>query len=363
MDKLNLMTGSAEEVGARLQENYERMLESSRRWAEILTFDPVPQTGLTPKDVVWRKNKARLYRYVSTDGVKHKTPLLMIYALINKPYILDLIPGMSLIEYLVAEGFDVYMLDWGEWEWEDRNICFGDLVDDYITRAVRKVCTISGANEISLLGYCMGGTITTMYAALYPSPKIKNMIYLAAPIDFTNAGLSSVWLQEPDFNPDRVANTFELIPKDFIDFGVKMLRPVTNFWGTYTRLWRSIDEGTPIAAWKALDKWVNDNTNFPGGAYRQWIRDLYQGNKLVKKEFYIKGKMVDMANIESNLLVMAGERDHLVLPGQASAIVEHVASTDKTYRVFPVGHGGLVFGNFAKRESYPVISSWLAERS
>ena len=358
-----MMSGTAEEVGAKLQENYERMLESSRKWAEILTFDPVPQTGLTPKDIVWRKNKARLYRYISKDGIKHKTPLLMIYALINKPYILDLIPGMSLVEYLVEQGFDVYMLDWGDWEWEDRDICFGDLVDDYIVRAVRKVCQISQTDEISLLGYCMGGTITTMYASLYSSPKIKNIIYLAAPIDFEDAGLSSIWLQLPDFNPDRVADTFGLIPKDFIDAGVKMLRPINNYWGTYTRLWRTIDEGTPIAAWKALDKWVNDNSNFPGKAYRQWIKELYQYNKLVKNEFYIKAQVVDMANIEANLLVMAGEKDHLVLPEQARAIMDYASSKDKTYKVFPVGHGGLVFGSYAKRESYPVISGWLAERS
>ena len=172
MSRLRILSGSPDEVGALLQENYDRMLDSSRKWAELLTFDPDPQTGMTPKDVVWRKNKARLYRYVNNQGIKHKTPLLMIYALINKPYILDLIPGMSLVEYLVEQGFDVYMLDWGDWEWEDRDLSFCDLIDNYITRAVRKVAQISESSEISLLGYCMGGTITTMYASLYPEPLI-----------------------------------------------------------------------------------------------------------------------------------------------------------------------------------------------
>jgi polyhydroxyalkanoate synthase len=363
MSRLRILSGSPDEVGALLQENYDRMLDSSRKWAELLTFDPDPQTGMTPKDVVWRKNKARLYRYVNNQGIKHKTPLLMIYALINKPYILDLIPGMSLVEYLVEQGFDVYMLDWGDWEWEDRDLSFCDLIDNYITRAVRKVAQISESSEISLLGYCMGGTITTMYASLYPEPLIKNIIYVAAPIDFQNAGLSSVWLQDPEFDPDRVADTFQLIPKDFIDFGVKMLRPVNNFWGTYTRLWKSIDDGTPIAAWKALNKWVNDNSNFPGAAYRQWIKELYQGNKLVKKEFYLRGRLVDMANIKANLLVLSGENDHLVLPHQTKTILDHASSTDKTYKEFPVGHGGIVFGRFAKREPYPFMAEWLAERS
>jgi polyhydroxyalkanoate synthase len=160
-----------------------------------------------------------------------------------------------------------------------------------------------------------------------------------------------------------VTDTFALVPRDFIDLGVKMLRPVKNFWGTYTRLWKSIDEGTPVLAWKALNKWVNDNVNFPGEAYRQWIKDLYQHNKLVKNEFQIKRQLVRMDNIKSSLLVMAGENDHLVLPHQCRAIIDAASSADKTYHEFPVGHGGLVFGSYARREVYPVITDWLAARS
>jgi polyhydroxyalkanoate synthase len=154
-----------------------------------------------------------------------------------------------------------------------------------------------------------------------------------------------------------------LIPKDFIQLGVMMLKPVNNFLSTYTRLWKNVDDGTSVVAWKALDKWVNDNVHFPGQAFREWIKDLYQENKLVKNEFIIKGSMINLANIKSNLLVMAGEKDHLVLPAQSEAIMNCVSSEDKTYQVHPVGHGGLVFGNYARTKSYPVITEWLAERS
>lgn len=205
--------------------------------------------------------------------------------------------------------------------------------------------------------------MTTMYAALYDTPVIKNIMYLAAPIDFADAGLSSIWLQAPGFDADKIADTFELIPKEFIDTGVKMLRPITNYLGTYTRLWKSIDEGTPIEAWKALNKWVDDNVNFPGKAYRQWIREMYQENKLMKKEFRINGRIVDMGSIESAILVLAGEKDHLVLAGQTQGILDACSSRDKTYKEFPVGHGGLVFGSYAKQNVYPVITDWLAQRS
>lgn len=363
MKKIELLHGSPEEVGSQLQKNMERLMESTRRWAQILAYDPQPQTGMTPKDIVWRKNKARLYRYIAPEGIQYQTPILFIYALINKPYILDLIPGMSLIEHMVNQGFDVYLLDWGEFQWEDRHLSFTDLVYDYIARAVAKVVQISGCDQVSLAGYCMGGTITTIYAALFDTPKIRNILYLAAPIDFEDLGLSSIWLKAPEFDPDKVADTFQLVPKHFIDTGVKMLRPVRNFWGTYTRLWKSIDEGTPIEAWKALNKWVNDNVNFPGNAYRQWIKDFYQENKLMKGQLRIKGQVVDMNSITASLLVLAGEKDHLVLPHQTEGIIKHSSSQDKTFEVFPVGHGGLVFGNYAKNNVYPVISQWLAQRS
>jgi len=358
-----LLTGSAEEVGAELKKSYDRMLSSTKKCMEILQFDPDPQTGLTPKDVVWKKNKARLYRYVSPQGYQHRIPILMIYALINKPYILDLIPGMSLVEHLLDAGFDVYLLDWGDFDWEDRNLTYGNLVYDYIARAVQKVSQISNANELTMLGYCMGGTMASMYTALLPQSKIKNMVLLSAPIDFKEAGVQSAWMRAPGYDADRIADTYQLIPRDFIDYGVKMLRPGTNYWGTYTRLWKCVDEGTPVEAWKALNKWVNDNINFPGEAYRQWVKDLYQANKLVNNQFMVQGKRVDLTKIESNLLVMAGQKDHLVLPYQARAVLDYVSSQDKIFYELPVGHGGLVFGNYAKQNSYPVISGWLAERS
>lgn len=357
-----LLSGSAEEVGLKLQENYDRLLESTRRWAEMLAFDPDPRTGCSPRHTVWRKNKARLYRYISPHGYKHQTPILMVYALINKAYILDLIPGMSLVEYLVDEGFDVYLLDWGSFAWEDRDLSYGDLVFDYIARAVKKVCQTSDSPDLSILGYCMGGTMASMYAALFPRPRIRNLLLLAAPIDFTEAGISSIWLKTPHFDADRVADTFHLIPREFIDMGVKMLKPLNNYWGTYTRLWKSIDEGTPVEAWKALNKWVNDNVHFPGEAYRQWIKDLYQENQLVKDQFMIRGHLIKLSQIKSNLLVMAGEKDHLVLPHQTRAALKHMSSPDQTYHEYPIGHGGLVFGNYARKEVYPVISAWLAQR-
>lgn len=346
------------------QESYTKMMNSTRKWIEAVNIEPSPATGLSPKEIVWRKNKSKLYRYISPyKEYTYKTPLLMTYALINKPYILDLAPQMSVVEHLIQKGFDVYLLDWGEFCWEDRHLGFEDFVHKYIARAVEKVCQISDTNIISMLGYCMGGTMNAMYAGLEKRPEIKNMIFLATPIDFADSAVAGKWLNSPDFDIDKICNSLELIPSKFIDVGVKMLRPIDNFCSTYTRLWKTIDEEKPYYNWKLLDKWVNDNISFPGVAFRQWVKDLYQDNKLIKDEFKLHQQQVKLSNIEASLLVLAGEKDHLVLPEQTTAILDCSSAQDKTYAPFPVGHGGLVFGGLAQREVYPYLAKWLAERS
>lgn len=363
-DKKDFIAGSADEVGKKLQENYDHLLAATKKWAEILAYDPWPQTGVTPKEVVWRKNKSKLYRY-SGEGLKHRIPVLFTYALINKAYILDLTPGMSMVERLVKDGFDVYLLEWGDFEWEDRKLTLADFVYKYIARAAQKVAQLSHSEEISIVGYCMGGTMATMYASLFPRPIVRNLVLLAAPLRFdVGAGTETRWLETAfGHDVDKLVDTFELIPKEFVDIGVKMLKPVNNFIGTYSRLWKMVEEGVPVDNWKVLNKWVDDNINFPGGAYRQWINDCYHENKLVKGEFRLRGNAVNLGRITANLLVMAGVNDHLVRPPQAQAAMDALSSLDKEYHEFPIGHGGLVFGKVAREQVYPLLSEWLGARS
>src|SRR5438105_435295 len=151
-------------------------------------LEKVP-TGQTPREAIWTKNKSTLYHYVPQREQRHRTPLLLIYALINRPYILDLQPGASFVEYLVQQGFEVYLLDWGDWGPEDRHVSIDNLVVDYIGRAVRKTQRHAGTQSISLFGYCIGGILTTIYSARYPQAPLRNVIFLASPVDFSDGGL------------------------------------------------------------------------------------------------------------------------------------------------------------------------------
>ncbi len=347
------------------QSDFDSTFKKYRTGMQIILEGAKADTGQTPKEVIWTKNKAKLYRYEPMVEKRFPVPILLIYALINRPYVLDLMPGNSLVEYLVSHGFDVYMLDWGTPGDEDKKLSFEDYVLDYIPRAVKKVLRASQAEEITLVGYCMGGTMTAMYAALFPDKPLRNLVLLTAPIDFTpdDMGLFGLMTSEKYLNPDRVVEAFGNVPGDLIDTGNRMVRPVTNYVGTYVTMWDRIMQDKSMDTWLAMSKWVNDGVAFPGEAFRMWIRDFYQQNKLVKGEIKLRGRQVDLSNITCPVLNIAGKKDHICTLPQAEATMQHINSQDKEFFIVDAGHVGLLTGSEAKKVLWPKLFTWLELRS
>lgn len=336
-------------------------IDRLQKFCQVLT-KAQPDTGLTPKEVIWRKNKAKLYRFSLPDAeVKQRVPVFMVYAMINKPYILDLEPGNSFVEYLVREGFDVYMLDWGEAGYEDRRNGFADYLFDYLHKAIDRACAHSGQSQVTMFSYCMGGTIGSMYTALFPE-RVKNLVVLAAPIDFRHAPLYNKWLDEKSFDVDKLVETYGNVPSQMIDFGNKMLKPLTNFVNPIMHLYSNVNNESFVRNWQLLNKWVNDGTDFPGQAYREWIRDFYQQNKLIKGEIVLRGRRVDLSTICCPVLILTAATDHIAPCSQTRALLELVSSTDKQENHYNVGHVSLVFGGTARKRVYPETTAWLRER-
>jgi poly[(R)-3-hydroxyalkanoate] polymerase subunit PhaC len=347
------------------QSDFDSTFKKYRTGMQIILEGAKADTGQTPKEVIWTKNKAKLYRYEPMVEKRFPVPILLIYALINRPYVLDLMPGNSLVEYLVSHGFDVYMLDWGVPGDEDKKLSFDDYVLDYIPRAVKKVLRASQAEEITLVGYCMGGTMTAMYAALFPGKPLRNLVLLTAPIDFTpdDMGLFGLMTNVKYLNPDRVVEAFGNVPGDLIDTGNRMVRPVTNYVGTYVTMWDRIMQDKSMDTWLAMSKWVNDGVAFPGEAFRMWIRDFYQQNKLVKGEIKLRGRQVDLSTITCPVLNIAGKKDHICTLPQAEATMQHINSHDKEFFVIDAGHVGLLTGSEARKVLWPKLFTWLELRS
>jgi polyhydroxyalkanoate synthase len=342
----------------------EEALEKHAEGVQAMLENAGTRTGQTPRQVIWEKNKAKLYRYQPSAEKKHPVPILMVYALINRPYVLDLLPGNSFIEYLTGQGFDVYLLDWGVPADEDADLDFEHLILDYMPRAVKKVLRTSAADEYTLLGYCMGGTMSTMYASLFPE-HLKNIVLLTTPIDFApdKTGLLGLLTDEKHLNPDLLVESFGNIPGELIDDAMRMLKPVSNYVGVHAAMWECVLEEKPLDAWKAMNKWTRDVSPFPGAAFRTWIKEFYQQDKLVKGKVRLRGREVNVSNITCPVLNIAGEKDHICPLPQAEATIDLVSSEDKEFFVLDAGHVGLLTGRTAKKDLWPKVGSWLEARS
>ena len=323
--------------------------------------------GLTPKETVWTLNKARLYHYTSArpPEERHPVPLLLVYALINKPFIFDLAPGRSFIEYMVDQGFDMYLLDWGAPGPEDQGITFDDYVTDYLSRAVRKVQRLSPSGEVSMLGYCLGATLTVVYAALYPDAPIRNILLLTAPLDFSEQpeGSMALWLEEERLDVDRLLGAFGNVPGELIRFWAKMLKPAENFVGAYVNVWKNLDDEQAVRGWQAINRWVEDVIPFAGAAFRQFVLEYVRGNELIQGQHEIKGQRVDLAKIRAPLLNIVAQYDHLVARSQSESIMDLISSQDKELRVIPSTHVGIMASGRARYKLWPEIMDWLAPRS
>ena len=343
------------------QAAYERTIAGTN--AVIKSLD-VP-VGLSPKDLVWSLNKTKLYRYRPSPKAEkqHRIPLLLVYALINKPFILDLVPGRSFVEHLLDSGFDVFLLDWGSPGAEDVTITFDDYVTNYLYRAVRKVLRLSGADEVSLLGQCLGATLTVTFAALYPEVPLRNIILLTAPLDFSGPPASSMVMWLEDLDVDKLVDSLGNVPGEMIRHWAKLLKPVENFVGVYVNLYKLLGDQNAVWSWQAINRWVEDVVPVAGEAFRQFAVDYVEKNKLFRGKHIINGRRADLANIRASLLNIIAKYDHLVSPSQAMTIMDLVSSTDKELKVIPSTHVGIVISRRAKHQLWPEVSAWLGDRS
>jgi len=346
-------------------DQWHQAFKNLQTFNRLLTTDA--KVAQTPKQLLWTLNKAKLYRYtpVLPPEQRHKIPLLLVFAVMNRPHVLDLRPGHSFVEYMLAHGYDVYLLDWGIPGPEDCEIKYDDYTLEYLPRVVRKLKSVSGANEFSMLGWCLGALISTMYASLRPDDGLRNLLLLTAPLDFTDksAGGFSRWVSQPAFDPDKIVDVFGNMPGEMIDAGAKMLKPVENMVGSYLNLWDNIDNPSRVEAWHAMNTWVRDIIPMPGAAYRQLINDFYKENRLIEGKLTLRGEPVELGRLRANLFNVIAESDHITPPCQSERVMDLVGSQDKEVFRVKGGHIGIMAGRGAEKNTWPHIDAWLGARS
>jgi polyhydroxyalkanoate synthase subunit PhaC len=347
------------------------------------------ETGVTPNEVVWTKNKARLHRYWPANGAvggRRPVPVLLIYGFVLKPYIFDLVPGNSLVEYLVQEGFDVYLLDFGISGAEDAGLSLEDLVLDYLPDAVQAVLETSGAAEVSLFGQSQGGTLSAMYAALFPDGPLKNLVLLSAPTEFAppRPGLFGLWTLATRnsgafFDPAIVPRFIGNLPTDLASQVINTAAasqaagigaapwPFGHPGGVYVAALREArglaESDVAMRSWLAVCKWVDDAAPFPGESFRRWVRDFYQRNDLVTGRMELRGSRVDLSNIRCAVLNVSGTWDYVVPPSQTKATTALASGPDQESVSLNAGHVGMLVGPAAVGSLWPRLHQWLAPRS
>ena len=343
---------------------FEEALTTQRKLAAALqTLRNVDDVhfGVTDKEEVYREDKLVVYRFKGERPPTAKVPILIVYALVNRPYMVDLQDDRSLVKNLLAHGEDVYLIDWGYPDRADRWLTLDDYINGYIARSVDAVAKRSGVNKINLLGICQGGTFSLCFSAIHPD-KVKNLITMVTPVDFhTSDNMLSNWTR--DLDVDLFVDTLGNIPADLMNQCYLMLKPVRLNQQKYIGLVDILDDKVELENFLRMEKWIFDSPDQAGEAFRQFIKDFYQGNKLIKGGLKIGTHEVHLGNITMPVLNVFAEQDHLVPPSASRVLGEHIGTHDYTHVAFRGGHIGIYVSSRAQREVPSAIHDWLAKRA
>lgn len=339
-----------------------RTLERTRRTPEILLGLHDPEVGLTPKDTLYARGAARLYRYRPMTDEVYRVPILFVMSLVSKSYILDLAPGQSFVEYLLKQGYDIYMIDWGVPRAEDHTLRLEDYVLDMLPRCVEEMQRTSGQEDFSFLGYCMGGIFGLTYAAAFPESGLRNLACVATPVDFDGMGLLKRWADPQFFDVDQLVDTYGNVPAAFIRTSLEMLRPLERMAG-YMRLWENLWDPQYVYNWRIRYNWAQDQIAFPGETFRQMTKELMWNNKLIGGELQLGGRCINLQNVRCSVMNAMAQFDHIAPYEATKPMLDAVGSHDKQELVARGGHVSLIAGANAITRLWPTMDQWLSVRS
>jgi polyhydroxyalkanoate synthase len=303
-----------------------------------------PKVGQTPKDVVWRRHKAQLWRY-RNDDVRYAPPVVIVHSLVSRSYVLDLYPGNSAIAYLLSQGLDVHLLDWGVADEAEAGNTLETYTDGYLPEALDAV-----GGEVTLLGYCFGGVLSLLAAARGGLP-IRNLICMATPVDFSGMRAITALVREGRLEPDELIDSTGNVPPEAVESAFRLLKPTAEY-SQYATLWENLWNDTYMEGYQAMGQWTRDHVPFPGAAFRQTVERLVRGNELMH---------TDLSAIDMPVLNVMAERDHIVPPAAAEPLKALLPQTDELR--LAAGHVGLVAGRAAAKVTLPGIAGWIAEHS
>jgi len=318
------------------------------------------EVGTSEKEAVHHDGKLTLYRYLPDGEITNPVPVLIVYALANRPYMMDLQPQRSLIRGLMDKGLEIYLIDWGYPDAGDAKLGLDDYIDGFIDGCVDKLRDRHGLDSINLLGVCQGGTFSLCYGALH-SDKVRNLVLMVTPVDFhTPDNLLTTWLRHVDI--DRLVDVLGNVPGELLNWVFVSMKPLRLTGQKYLDMLNILDDEEKTKTFLRMEKWIHDSPAQAGECFRQFAKDLYQQNKLIDGGMEIGDRIVELQRITMPVLNMYATQDHIVPPDSSLALEAHIASTDYTSFPFEGGHIGIYVSARAQRQVPEKIADWLKLR-
>ena len=326
------------------------------------------QLGVTPKTTIDAQGTLKLHHFTPMCDEVYRVPVLIVTSLVNQPYILDLVPGQSMVEFLLKKGFDVYMIEWGRPRKEHRNLSLEDHVLDRLPACVNIVLSHSGESQLSIIGYCVGGLLAVLWAAIDAAMQggagagpLKNLVCMATPVNSDGLESLKTWMG-PDFDEEALLAAHGNVPAEWVQNALRALRPFGKVAGA-ANLLNQADQEAIVRSNLRMGKWETDNIPFPGGVFRQMVNDFLRDNCLINGRWKIGAYSADLAAIRVPLLHLLAQDDHITPYASSRDLVQRVSSSDREEVMIKGGHVGLVAGRGAQMRMWPALEAWLAQRS
>jgi poly[(R)-3-hydroxyalkanoate] polymerase subunit PhaC len=317
--------------------------------------------GQTPHEILTETRLYRLLHYQQMVSKTEKTPILVVYALINKSYVLDLQHDKSWIKSLLSQGFDVYLLDWKCPTVADKYVSFDDYVNSYIDDCIDIVLKKNKVDKLTLHGYCMGATMSIMYTTLHQE-KVRNLAVIAPVVD-TEKDTTVIGNLAKNMDVNKMLDVVGNLPVEQLYACYSALKPFKQGINKYFNLIQNIDNEQFVGNFLRIEKWLYDTPPIAGETFKQWILDIYQKNLLVKNELKLGNELIDLSRIKVPLLNIVADEDHLVSPQCSAPLNDVVSSTDKRLMRFHTGHVGLIASLYSQNNVLPKVGQWLKTRS
>jgi polyhydroxyalkanoate synthase len=344
-----------------LRREAQRSLFRARNGIKIVRGSNPPTVGASPKQVVWRRGKAQLWRYASDERTR-QPPLVIVWSIVSRSYILDLRPGQSFVEHLLRSGIDVYLLDWGEADAVDSGNTLETYVDNYLPRALARAAEESGCDSVDVLGYCFGGVLSLTTLAAHPDLPVKNLVLMATPIDTSKIEGVIKAVVRGELQVEDLLDENGNVPADAVYRGFASLRPTADLQ-MYAQLWERLWNDQYVESYQAMAGWIRDQTPLPGAVARQMADLLLRRNCLAQGELPLGDRTVSLKDVTCSVLNVMAEHDHMVPPSASERLGELVGAEDFTDVLIPAGHIGLAAGRDAAKITIPRIIEWLNARS